>query len=87
MPRFEAAGDVDGVDAGAGANDQRQRAGIHHRVGDLGRPDDQDRRLRLLDRGDQRVAGRLGLKDHVTARGLQARRGRTVRTCLRLVPS
>ena len=48
MPRFEAAADVDGVDAGAGADDQRQRAGIDHRVGDLGRSHDQHRRLRLL---------------------------------------
>ena len=65
------AGDVDGVDAGAGADDQRQRARVQHRLGDLRRSHDQDRRLRFLDGRDERVAGGIGLEDHVAAGGLQ----------------
>ena len=50
------AGHVDGVDAGAGAHDQRQRARVEHRLGDLRRAHDQHRRAGFGDGRDQRVA-------------------------------
>jgi hypothetical protein len=62
---------VDGVDSGAGADDERQRARIHHRIGDLGRSHDQHRRLRLLDSRNQCVARRLGLENDFAACRLQ----------------
>ena len=64
-------GHVDGVDAGAGADDQRQRARIHHRLGDLRRSHDEDGRLRLADRGDERVAGGIRLENYFATGGCE----------------
>ena len=65
--------DVDGVVAGAGADDQRQAPGVEHRLGDLGGADDQHRGARRADRVDQRGVLEVGLIQDVAAGGLQGR--------------
>ena len=75
--------DVDGVVAGAGADDQRQRAGVHHRRGDLRRADDEH-----VGRGRaSRLAERLVLQRRARRRPRirrpRGRRCRSARTCRR----
>ena len=75
--------DVDGVVAGAGAHDERQRAGLQDRVGHLGRPDHQHVGLRARQRVRQSGVLELGLVRHAQPQGLAARRGRSARICRR----
>ena len=53
--------DVDGVVAGAGADDQRQAPGVEHRLGDLGGCGRPAPRRRRADRLDQRGVLQVGL--------------------------
>src|SRR3954468_2236754 len=64
--------DVDRVVAGAGADHQRQRAGLEHRRGDGGAADDEHIRRRIANRRGQRVVFEIRLIDHVAAGGFQA---------------
>ena len=66
------AGDVDGVVAGAGADDEREPAGVEHRRGHLGAAHDQHVRAARRDRLRQRVFFELRLVDHLAAGGLQS---------------
>jgi len=59
--------DVDGVVAGTRPDDQRQAAGIHHRGGHLGGPDDQDFGVRLAERGDERLVLQRGVVEDFAA--------------------
>src|SRR3954468_1349895 len=65
-------GDVDRVVAGAGADHQRQRAGLEHRRGDGGPADDEHIGRRIADRRGQRVVFEIRLIDDVAAGGFQA---------------
>ena len=65
-------GDVDRVVAGAGADDEREAPGVHDRLGDLGRPDDQHRRLRLAECGGERRVLERRVVDDVAADGGEA---------------
>ena len=65
-------GDVDGVDAGAGAHDERELAGLEHRRGDLGRTDDQHARARVAQGLGQRFFLEIGAEIDVTAGGREA---------------
>ena len=76
-------GDVDGVVAGAGADDQRQPAGVEHRRGDLRAAHDEHvgaGRARSP-RSARRPSGRL--VEDLAAGGLQAVEAALLRTCRR----
>ena len=63
MPRRRRAGDVDGVVAGAGADDQRQPAGVEHRRRHFRAAHDEHVRAARRDRLRQRVVLQIRLVD------------------------
>jgi hypothetical protein len=64
--------DIDRVVAGAGADDQRERAGFEHRRRHRRAANDEHVRRGLAQRGRQRVVFEIGLVNDLTAGGFQA---------------
>ncbi len=63
--------DVDGVDAGARTHDERQPAGIEHRLSDGRRADDQHLRAARAQRLDEALVLEGGIVLNVAARGFE----------------
>ena len=63
--------DVNRIDAGPRADDQRERVALEHRLGDPRRPDDEHFGVGGLQEGRQRVAVQVGLIHHLATRRLQ----------------
>ena len=71
-------GDVDRVVAGARTDDEGEAPGVHHRLGHLGRADDQHLRLRLGERGRERLVLERRVVDDVAADRGEAVEARTL---------